>query len=86
MRQETGSALVQVMACRLFGAKTSPELILPYCKLDPKEQTSVKLESKYKTIYSLKCIWNYRLQKLTAIYPLRDELTHWGWKSTTVFI
>ena len=35
MRQWNGSALVQVMACRLFGAKSLPKPMLPYCQLDP---------------------------------------------------
>ena len=39
MRPWTGSTLVQVMACRLFGAKPLPEPMLPYCQLDPWEQT-----------------------------------------------
>ena len=43
--QWTGLALVQVMACRLFGAKPLPEPMLPYCQLDPWEQSSVKFES-----------------------------------------
>ena len=34
MRQWTGSALVQVMACRLFGAKPLPEPMLTYRQLD----------------------------------------------------
>ena len=34
MHQWTGSALVQVMACRLFGAKPLPEPMLTYCRLD----------------------------------------------------
>ena len=42
MRQWTGPSLVQVMACRLFGAKPLPEPMLAYCQLDSKEQTSVK--------------------------------------------
>ena len=42
-----GSALVQVMACRLIGAKPLAEQILAYCQWDPSVQTSVKLESKY---------------------------------------
>ena len=46
MRQWTGSALVQIMACRLFGAKPLPEPMLTYCRLDPSEQTSVKFELK----------------------------------------
>ena len=35
MRQWTGSALVQVMACRLVDAKTSSKPLLAYCQLDP---------------------------------------------------
>ena len=38
MRRWTGSALVQVMACRLFGAKPLPESMLPYCQLDLKNK------------------------------------------------
>ena len=49
MRQWTASALVQVIACRLFGAKPLPEPMLPHCQLDHWEQTSVKFESKYKS-------------------------------------
>ena len=57
MRQQTGSALVQVMACRLFGAKPLPERMLTYCQLDSWEQTSVKMSSKQNTFHSQKCIW-----------------------------
>ena len=35
MRQWTGSTLVQVMACHLFGTKPLPEPTLAYCLLDP---------------------------------------------------
>ena len=38
MRQWIESALVQIMACRLFGAKPLPEPMLAYCQLDPWEQ------------------------------------------------
>ena len=34
MRQRTGSTLVQVMVCCLFGAKPLPEPVLAYCQLD----------------------------------------------------
>ena len=40
------------MACRLFGTKPLPEPMLTYCQLDPWEQTSVEIESKYKTFHS----------------------------------
>ena len=39
MRQWTGSALVQIKACRLLSAKPSSELMLEYNQLDPREQT-----------------------------------------------
>ena len=39
-----GSALVQVMACRLFGAKPLLEPMLAYCQLDSWELISVKFE------------------------------------------
>ena len=42
MRQVIGSALVQVMACRLFDAKPLSKQMLGYCQFDPWEQTSVK--------------------------------------------
>ena len=45
MCQRTGSALVQVMACRLSSAKPSPEPILTYSQLDPSEQISLKFNS-----------------------------------------
>ena len=34
IRQWTGSALIQVMACHLFDAKPLPKLMLTYCQLD----------------------------------------------------
>ena len=42
MRQLVGSELVQIMACRLFGAKPLSQPMLRYCQLDPWEQTLVK--------------------------------------------
>ena len=41
MCQWIGSALVQIMACRLFGAKPLYKPTLGYCQLDPWGQTSV---------------------------------------------
>ena len=49
IRRWTGLALVQVMACRLSGAKSLPDTKLTFYQLGPWEQLSVKLESKYKT-------------------------------------
>ena len=42
MRQLTGSALVQVMACCLFSAKPLPEAMLFYCQMHPWEEISWK--------------------------------------------
>ena len=47
MCQWTRSALVQVMACRLFDAKPLPEPMLAYCQLDSWEQILVKFESEF---------------------------------------
>ena len=47
MRRWTGSALAQVVACHLFGAKPLPEPILTNGQLDNLAQTSVTFESKH---------------------------------------
>ena len=56
------SALVQIMACRLDGAKPLSEPMLTYCQLDPKEHISMKFHLKLKYFHSRKCIctclWN----------------------------
>ena len=63
MRQRTESAVVQVIACRLFIAKPLPETMLAYCQLDTWKQISVKFESEFYHFHSRKCIWNSRLPK-----------------------
>ena len=45
MRLYNIPTLVQIMACRLFGAKPLFEPMLPYCQLDPKEQTSTETKT-----------------------------------------
>ena len=40
MRQCIGSALLQIMAYYIFGAKPFSKPMLGYCQLDPQEQTS----------------------------------------------
>ena len=57
-----GSSVVQVMACRLFGAISLPEPMLSYRQLDPWQQTSVKFYSKFKYIHLQKWIWKCCLQ------------------------
>ena len=69
MHQWTGSSLVQVMACRLFGAKPLPEPIPAYCQLDSWKQISVKFESELYHFHSRKCIWKCRLPKWRPSCP-----------------
>ena len=45
------------MAYRLVGAKPLSEPMLDYCSLDPKEQTSVKFQSKSLHFHLKKCAW-----------------------------
>ena len=45
MLQWMGPALVQIMVCRLFGAKPLSKPKLGYCQLNPKEATTVKFQN-----------------------------------------
>ena len=74
MCQWTGSSLVQVMACRLFGAKPLHEPMVPYCQLDSGKQISGKFELKFYHFHPRKCIWNCRLPKWQPFCPRRDQL------------
>ena len=75
MRRWTGPSLVQVMACRLFGAKPLPEPKLANFQLDSWEQISVKFLLKFHHFYLRKCIWMCRLPKWRPFWPGGDELT-----------
>ena len=57
MRRWTGSAVIQIMACRLDGAKPLSESMMTYYLLDTKEHISEKsyLQSKY--FHSRECAW-----------------------------
>ena len=61
MRQWTGSSLVQVMACRLFGTKPSPAQMLPCWQLDWK-QISMKFESEFYQFNPKKYFWKWCLR------------------------
>ena len=76
MRLWTGSALVQIMACRLFGAKPLSKPMLRYCQLDTKEQSSVKFQSKCQVFHSWKCIWKYRLRN--GSHLIQGEMSWYG--------
>ena len=62
MRRWTGSALLQMMACRPEGAKLLSEEMLTYCQLDPKEHISMKFYLKFNFFHSWKCVWKCRLR------------------------
>ena len=73
-REWIGSALVQIIACRLFGAKPLSEPVLVHCQLDPWEQTSVnffcqniKLFIHKNAPYDIVC-------EMAAILSRGDEL------------
>ena len=70
----TGSTLVHVMACRLFGAKPLPEAMLPDSQLNSLEQISVKLKPEFYHFHSRKFIWKCRLPKWPPFCPGGDEL------------
>ena len=76
MHQWTGSSLVQVMACRLFGAKPFPEPMLVYCWLDYWPQVSVKFESEFYHFHSRRYIWKCCLLNWRPFCPGGDELIY----------
>ena len=79
MRQWTGSALVQVMACRLFGAKPSPKPMLVYSQMDSWQQISVKFKSEFYHFHWRKCIWNCHLPIWRPFCPGGEELKYSWW-------
>ena len=62
MHWRTGSKLVQIMTCRLDGAKPLSEPMLIYCQLDPREHISMKFYLKFIYFHSRKCVWTCRLR------------------------
>ena len=56
------AALIQLMACRLFSTKPSPQSMLTYCQLNPQEHITMKFYLKFKYFHSRKRIWKWRLQ------------------------
>ena len=70
MRQEIGSALVQIMVCRLFGAKPLSKPMMGYCQLQPGEQILIKLQNFSLTKMHLKI----SSAKWQPLCPGGDEL------------
>ena len=73
VRQWIGSVLVQIMACRLFGAKPLPKPMLGYCRLDPYEQTSVKFHQTTKLFIHKNACENI-VCEMASILSRGDEL------------
>ena len=74
MRQRTGSSFVQVMACRLFGARPLTELMLAYCQLYFWDHISVTFKSDFYHFRSRKCNLKCRLPKWRPFRPGGDQL------------
>ena len=51
MHQQTRSSLLQIMACCLYSTEPLSEPMLDYCWLDPWEQVSGKMKSKFKRFH-----------------------------------
>ena len=62
MRWWTGSALFQIMACRLGGAKPLSKPTLKYCQSKPKEHISMTVYLKLRYFQSRKCVGTCRLR------------------------
>ena len=62
MSRWTGLALVQVMACRLFGAKPLPEPMLSYCHMDPLVTNLCEIRIKIQNLSFTKCTSKCRLR------------------------
>ena len=70
MNQRTGSALVQVMFCRLFGTKPLLESVLTYCTLRNKLQWKSNQNTKFWIDAN---VFDYAVCKIAAI------LSRVGW-------
>ena len=77
MRQWIGSALAEIMACRLFGAKPLSKPMLA-CQLDSREHISVIYESEFYHFHSRKFNLKCRLPKWRPFLPGGDKLTQEG--------
>ena len=74
IRQWTRSALVQIMACHLFGAKPLTEPILGYYQEGFWEQISVKFKLEFYHFHFKKCIWSCRLPKWRPFCPVNMSI------------
>ena len=75
MHQSVQHTLVQIMACRLFGAKPLSRPMLPYCQLDPKEHISVIFYVKFKVFIQGNALKNV-VCEMVAIFS-RSQCVGW---------
>ena len=61
MRQWNWLSLVQVMPCRLFGAKPLIEPMRTYFQLDLLVQNSIKFTSRHKHFHKKECVWKWHV-------------------------
>ena len=79
MRQYTKLSFVQIMACRLFGAKPLSEPVLIYCSLDPWEQIFSEIRKSMKKNTKM-CFVNFTWGK----YP-RNWFLWLFWKMCLIY-
>ena len=74
----SGSTLVQVMACRLEGAKPLPEPMLTYCQLDPHEKfcAGINVLKEKSTCDSVK-YRNIMGHFLQGIFRRKSTMLYW---------
>ena len=80
MRQYNIPTLVQIMACRLFGAKPLSEPMLPYCQLDPREHISLKFVWNSKVFIKGNAVQNvvYETAAILSRPQCVKSLTVWN--------
>ena len=69
-RQYTQASLLEMMVCRLFGAKPSYEPT-PYCWLGPRKLRWVKFESKYSNFTTKIWLGTFPLKALSILSRLQ---------------
>ena len=80
MRQGIVSALVQVMACRLYGAKPLPIAMLCYCELDPIGTNVGEIRIRIQSFSSTKIHLKIVVGDVASTLSRGDELTYNSWK------
>ena len=65
----TGSSLVHVIACCLFGTESLPEQVMTFCQMDPWDKVQRDFLSKLKHLHWQNCIWKCRLSKWRSSCP-----------------